>query len=51
MKANNKKRARLESIRYGLSLIDYAGKSEARVSLYPDPNTVTRFHRGAIKID
>jgi polyphosphate kinase 2 len=51
VKANNKRRARLESIRYVLSLIDYAGKENAGVSLYPDPTTVTRFHRGAIKID
>jgi len=51
VKANNKRRARLESIRYVLSLIDYAGKEHARVSLCPDPNIVTRFHRGIIKID
>lgn len=51
VKANNKRRARLESIRYVLSLIDYAGKNKAGVSLCPDPNIVTRFHRGAIKID
>ena len=51
VKANNKRRARLESIRYVLSLIDYAGKNEACVPLHPDPDTVTRFHRGAIKID
>jgi polyphosphate kinase 2 len=51
VKANNKRRARLESIRYVLSLSDYAGKDAASVSLCPDPNTVTRFHRGAIKID
>lgn len=51
VKANNKRRARLESIRYVLSTIDYGAKSNGRVSLYPDPNIVTRFHRGAIKID
>lgn len=51
VKANNKRRARLESIRHVLSLIDYAGKEEARVSLLPDPDIVTRFHRGAVKID
>jgi len=51
VQANNKKRARLESIRYVLSLIDYEGKSEAKISLCPDPNIVTRFHRGSIKID
>lgn len=51
VKANNKKRARLHSIRYLLSLIDYEGKDQAGVSLLPDPNIVTRFHRNAVKID
>jgi polyphosphate kinase len=51
VKANDKKLARLESIRYVLSLIDYEGKDKSRVSLLPDPNIVTRFHRGAVKID
>jgi polyphosphate kinase 2 len=51
VRANNKRRARLESMRYTLSVLDYAGKDEARVPLFPDPNVVTRFHRAAIKID
>jgi polyphosphate kinase 2 len=51
VKANSKRLARLESIRYVLSLIDYAGKENAGVSLSPDPNIVTRFHRNAVKID
>jgi polyphosphate kinase 2 len=51
VKANNKRRARLESIKYVLSMIDYAGKDKAGISLFPDPNIVTRFHRGAVKID
>ena len=51
VRANNKRRARLESIRYVLSLLDYPGKEDAAVSLLPDPNIVTRFHRGALKID
>ena len=51
VKANNKKRARLHSIRYLLSLMDYEGKDQAGVSLLPDPNIVTRFHRNAVKID
>jgi polyphosphate kinase 2 len=51
VKANNKRRARLESMRYVLSVIDYAGKDNARISLFPDPNVITRFHRGAVKID
>jgi polyphosphate kinase 2 (PPK2 family) len=51
VKANSKRKARLESIRYLLSLIDYKSKDQSRVSLYPDPNIITRFHRGAVKID
>lgn len=51
VQANNKRKARLESMRYLLSLIDYAGKENARVSLFADPNVVMRFHRGSIKID
>jgi polyphosphate kinase 2 len=51
VKANNKRKARLESIRHVLSLIDYAGKDKSKVSLFPDPDTVTRFHRNAVKID
>lgn len=51
VKANNKRRARLESIRHVLSKIDYDGKENAEVSLFPDPNIITRFHRSARKID
>jgi len=51
VQANNKRRARLESMRHLLSLIDYDGKEQARVGLFPDPNIVTRFHRGSIKTD
>jgi polyphosphate kinase 2 len=51
VKANNKRKARLESIRHVLSLMDYTGKAAAEVSLFPDPDIVTRFHRNAVKID
>jgi polyphosphate kinase len=51
VKANNKRKARLESIRHVLSLMDYKGKDAAEVSLFPDPDIVTRFHRNAVKID
>lgn len=51
VKANSKKRARLHSIRHVLLLIEYEGKDKAGVSLLPDPNIVTRFHRNAVKID
>jgi hypothetical protein len=34
-----------------LSAIDYAGREKSRVSLFPDPNVITRFYRGAVKLD
>lgn len=51
VKANNKRKARLESMRYVLATLDYTGKESACTSLYPDPNIITRFHRSAVKID
>ncbi|MBA4179894.1 MAG: polyphosphate kinase 2 [Anaerolinea sp.] len=51
VKANDKRSARLESIRYVLSLFDYEGKREARVSVIPDPDVVARFHRSAVRLD
>ena len=51
VKANNKQKARLESMRYVLSMVDYVGKVAARTSLHPDPNIVTRFHRSANNLD
>jgi polyphosphate kinase 2 len=51
VKANDKKQARLESMRYVLSQFDYEGKGEAKISLLTDPNIVMRYHRGAIQID
>jgi len=51
VRANNKRKARLETIRHVLSSLEYAGKRDARVSLIPDPNVVTRFHRAALKVD
>lgn len=51
VKANNKRKARLESIRYTLSSLEYEGKNKAEVALSPDPNIVTRFHRSVVKLD
>ncbi|MBR9920279.1 MAG: polyphosphate kinase 2 [Bacteroidetes bacterium] len=51
VKTNNKKEARLESMRYVLSQFDYAGKGESGISLLPDPNVIMRYHRSAIQID
>ena len=51
VKANRKRAARLESIRYLLNYCDYAGKAESRVRLAPDPSVVMRFHRKLSKLD
>ncbi|MEZ5361992.1 MAG: polyphosphate kinase 2 [Bryobacterales bacterium] len=51
VKANNKKKARLESIRYVLSTLDYEGRGDSKIEIYPDPNVVERFHRGSAQLD
>ncbi len=51
VKTNNKKKARLESIRYVLSKYEYPEKSQSKVSLSPDPDVIMRYHRSAKQID
>lgn len=51
VKSDDKKAARLDSIRYVLSLFDYEGKSEAKCSLMVDPNIVHRYFRLINQID
>ena len=51
VKTNDKKQARMESIRYVLSQFDYEGKGESGIPLLPDPNIIVRYHRSAIQID
>ena len=51
VKANSKKRARLESMRYVLNHLSYDGKDQAGTSLHPDPDVVRRFHRSSKQID
>jgi polyphosphate kinase 2 len=51
VRANNKKVARLESIRYVLSLFNYEGKDEALTTLLPDPNVIMRYYRSSKQID
>ena len=51
VKANNKKRARLESMRYVLSNFEYDGKDDSLTTLFPDPNIVMRYFRSNIQID
>jgi len=51
VRADNKRVARLESMRYALNVLPYEGKPQAGVRLAPDPNVISRFHRKIIKID
>jgi polyphosphate kinase 2 len=45
VEADNKKQARLEAIRYVLSVVDYDGKEESQIDLNPDPNVISRYYR------
>ena len=51
IKTNNKKEARLESLRYLLSRFEYDGKGNAGATLLTDPNIVQRYHRTLKKTD
>jgi polyphosphate kinase 2 len=51
VKANSKKTARLESIRYVLSRFDYTKKTKHKTSILPDPNIVLRYYRHIEQID
>jgi polyphosphate kinase 2 len=50
VQANDKKRARLETIRYVLNQLSYSDKN-SRSDLYPDPNIVMRYHRHSANTD
>jgi polyphosphate kinase 2 len=51
VKANDKKKARLESMRYLLSILPYDGKDNAVTALSPDPDIVLRYHRSNHSLD
>ncbi|MCA0131781.1 polyphosphate kinase 2 [Winogradskyella alexanderae] len=51
IKSNDKKLARLESIKYVLSLFDYENKGSICKTLLPDPNIVQRYFRNTIQLD
>ncbi len=51
VKANDKKKARLESMRHVLSTLEYPGKEDPRTHLSPDPDIVLRYHRSQLSID
>ncbi len=51
VKTNDKRVARLESMRYVLSRFEYTRKSTAKISLLPDPEVVQRYYREYERID
>ncbi len=52
IKTNDKREARLESIRYVLSRFNYReGRRKPSTTLLPDPNVVTRYYRHIEQID
>lgn len=51
VQANNKLKARLESIRYVISSLEYEGKGTSKVRMHPDPNVVSRYNRDFISIE
>ncbi|WOC39917.1 polyphosphate kinase 2 [Polaribacter sp. HL-MS24] len=51
IKTNDKKTARLETIRHVLSQFDYDDKGTVATTLTPDPNIVMRYFRSNIQMD
>jgi len=51
VKANSKKTARLESMRYVLSQFDYTSAQKSKTTILPDPNIVLRYFRQIEQID
>lgn len=51
VKTNDKKTARLESMRYLLSKFDYTDKKKISDLIQPDPNIIVRYYRNAKQID
>jgi polyphosphate kinase 2 len=46
VEADDKRKARLESIRHVLATLPFDGKDDAETSLAPDPEVIVRYHRG-----
>ena len=51
IKTNDKKEARLESIRYVLSQFEYDRKGSTNTAILPDPNVAQRYQRMIQQID
>jgi len=51
VRANDKKTARLESMRFVLSKFDYTTSHKTKITILPDPNIVLRYYRQIEQID
>ena len=51
VRANDKKSARLESMRFVLSKFDYTTSHKTKITILPDPNIVLRYYRQIEQID
>ena len=51
VRANDKKSARLESMRYVLSRLEYDARGKSSTNINPDPKIVRRYHRSAPQLD
>ncbi len=51
VRANDKKSARLESMRFVLSKFDYTTSHKSKITILPDPNIVLRYFRQIEQID
>ena len=51
IKTNEKKEARLESMRYVLSKFKYENKGNSGIELFPDPNVIMHYYRSSHQID
>lgn len=51
VKTNDKRTARLESMRHVLSQFNYAGKGRSKTTILPDPNVIIRYYRNLEQID
>ena len=51
VRTNDKRTARIETMRYVLSQFEYTGKGKSKAVLLPDPNVVFRYYRHIEQID
>lgn len=51
VKTNDKRKARLESMRYVLTQFDYDGRDESPVNIFPDVDVIQRYYRHSKQLD